>query len=99
MQRRGFDGLGATLAQAVQVLFGSGKLRVAQMSLLREKLASFIDIAQHEDAERHPQGVHRSLMECRQFLCTLRRKLKPALDFFRRKLAQILVDDISDMFE
>src|SRR5450759_3135326 len=99
MQRGGFDRFGTALAQAVEMPFGGGELGIAQQRLLREKLARFIDVARHEDAERDPKRVHGSLVECRQFFGAFRRELKPALDLLGGELAQILVDDIAHVLE
>jgi hypothetical protein len=43
--------------------------------------------------------IHRALVERRQFLGAFGRKLKSALDLFGRQFAQVLVDDVADMFE
>src|SRR5713226_7755799 len=99
MQRGGYDRLRPAFAQTVQMPFGGGKLGIAQQRLLREKLARFIDVARHEDAESDPQRVHGSLVECRQFFRAPGRKLEPALDLLGRELAQILVDDVAHMLE
>src|SRR6202047_4258543 len=81
------------------MFFGRGELNIAQKSFFREKLASLIDLACNEDTERDAQGVHRSLVKCRQFVCTFRRKLESALDLFHRQFAQVLVDDIAHVLK
>ncbi len=44
MQRGGLDGFGPSLAQAIQMPLGGGKLGVAQCSLLGQELARLVDV-------------------------------------------------------
>ena len=87
------------LAQAIEVPLGGGEFGVAQRGLFGQQLARLVDVAGHEDAECDPQQIHRALVEGRKLLGALGRELEAALDLLGRELAQILVDDVADMFE
>src|SRR5277367_2040010 len=55
VKRCGLYCLRTALAQTIEVPLSGSELQIAQRAFLDQKLAGFIRVSRHEDAERDPQ--------------------------------------------
>src|SRR5271163_5000629 len=71
----------------------------SQLRLFTQQLTGTLNIARHEDAEGGLKTLADALVESGQLRRAFWRELIASLDFLDGELAQILVDDVADMFE
>ena len=99
MQRGCLQRLWASLPQAFQMTFGRCQFDAAQLRLFRNELPGSSHITRHEHAKGEPNIFQNALVKLIDLCCAVIGKLNVAFDLFRRKFAQILFDNISDVLK
>jgi hypothetical protein len=99
MQRARFDAFRASFARPLEVPLAGRKLDAPQLGFFSDKPTRRFKIAGHEYAEGDLQIAADTLMKGLQLLGAPGRKLIASFDLLGRKLGQILVDNVADMFE